>query len=95
MKIGAPAGFSKKNLSKNAGRRPVFRVSHCIGDFIMSVVIIVIITKITPREPKIIVVLIGPESFGVKKLFNMLILMPRIQAARRNFEVMVRIYGAQ
>ena len=41
------------------------------------------------------VVLIGPESFGVKKLFNTVVLMPRIGAASRNFEVMVRIYGAQ
>ena len=41
------------------------------------------------------VVLIGPESFGVKKLFNTVVLMPNIPATRRNFEVMVRIYGAQ
>ena len=47
------------------------------------------------REPKMNVVLIGPESFGVKKQFNTVVLMPRISAARRNFEVMVRIYGAQ
>ena len=54
-----------------------------------------VITKITPRELKMNVVLIGPESFGVKKLFNTVVLMPNIPGRSRNFEVMVRIYGAQ
>ena len=58
-------------------------------------VVIVIITKTGSRELKMNVVLIGPESFGVKKQFNMLVLMPNILDRSRNFEVMVRIYGAQ
>ena len=40
------------------------------------------------------VVLMVPESFGVKKQFNTVVLMPRIPAARRKSEVMVRIYDA-
>ena len=47
------------------------------------------------RELKMNVVLMVPESFGVKKQFNTIVLMPNIPATRRNFEVMVRIYGAQ
>ena len=47
------------------------------------------------RELKMNVVLIGPASFGVKKQFNTVVLMPRILDRSRNFEVMVRIYGAQ
>ena len=54
-----------------------------------------IITKIRSREPKMNVVLMVPESFGVKKLFNTVVLMPNIPGRSRNFEVMVRIYGAQ
>ena len=74
------------------GRRPVFRVSHCIGDFIMS---LSNHHEKHARELKMNVVLMVPESFGVKKQFNTVVLMPRILDRSRNFEVMVRIYGAQ
>ena len=86
--MGAP----QANQGHGPGRRPVFRVSHCIGDFIMSVISN---HEKHAREPKMNVVLMVPESFGVKKQFNTIVLMPRIPATRRNFEVMVRIYGAQ
>ena len=54
-----------------------------------------VITKTGLREPKLNVVLMVPRCFGVKEQFNMLVLMPRKLDRSRNFEVMVRIYGAQ